>query len=317
MRPDPADDAPTATGAFDWHDTGRRGVVAAAGIVSEIGQQRTLCGHRSPWGVALCKQVEEGTTMANGAADARPPRGRSMRPLAWLATMVPISVAIAWIGVDLEEGGFAPLGLHSLAIGLLLGGATVVALRVTNVASRWAVVVAIVIVAPATACFEHLVAYAHYRANYHRAIESDPRIALVAGDASRPFAPAPLIDYLRARADARSVRLWVLDIVLLATGASLPLLIALRSPYCRPCRAWCRTVRSGPLTAEEVAGWRRQLAIDVPDGATDVRFHAAVCRAGCRHDRMRLSWRDGTCQNQSGWVEGDSMARCDSPTAPA
>ncbi|MFV2067401.1 MAG: hypothetical protein ACC645_10510 [Pirellulales bacterium] len=246
----------------------------------------------------------------------RTPSARSLRLVAWLALMVPLSVAIAWFGVDLEQRGFAPLGLHSLAVGLLLGGAAVVAFRLANVASRRAVMVAIVAVAPATAFLEHVIAYTHYRASYHQAVTSNSQIALLAGRAEGRFMPASFADYLRAQADARSLGLWVLDAALLTSGASIPLLIALRFPYCRACNAWCRTVRSGPLTPDEISAWSRQLATELPPRASDVRYHAAVCRAGCRHDLMRLSWRESKRYVRSDWVEGDSMARHGVAPAP-
>lgn len=142
-----------------------------------------------------------------------------MRFIAWFLPSLLLSVLCAWMSVELQQAGFAPLGVHSVVMGGVLGAAFVglaalVRLRVGRVAR-----IAVCLLAFSTAVLQHVAGYRQYQASFHRVISTEPRASWAA--AASKLQPAGFLSYLRARTTAAHLLLWGLDTVLITLTGSV------------------------------------------------------------------------------------------------
>lgn len=142
-----------------------------------------------------------------------------MRFVAWLLPSLCFCGLCAWLSVNVQQAGFAPLGLHSIAVGVgvasgLLGLAVLARLPFGHTVRMTACLLAF-----HTALLQHVAGYMQYRASFHRVVSSEPRASWAA--AAGQLRPADFAPYLRARISTYHLMLWGLDTVLITLGGSV------------------------------------------------------------------------------------------------
>lgn len=221
----------------------------------------------------------------------------------WLAGAIPMSLAIAWLTVWIEPH-FAPVVVFPLLVGLTLGVALAVWMRLCRMGHRNSVLLGL-LVAAVTLVFGQ-----HYFAYRKTLDQVDDRLAVVLqaqleqgklNNLDLPLPPQSLPDFLRQTADrgrplagymlhgAGVWAWWGLDAALTLAGAAIPVWIALKRPYCPRCRTWFHLIRGGPVdraTACKIAG-RLGLPTASAGAAT---YRLLSCRAGCAKCAFELSW---------------------------
>ncbi len=146
-----------------------------------------------------------------------------MRLVAWLVPSLFLSGLCAWLSVELQQAGMAPLGIHSVAIGGTLGVALVGLAALTRLPVGRAARVSVCLLAFNTSVLQHVAGYMEYCASFHRVISIDPRAswAAVAGE----LQPAGFLSYIRARTTPAYLLLWGLDTLLITLTGSVTFML--------------------------------------------------------------------------------------------
>jgi len=207
----------------------------------------------------------------------------------WSALALPLAVGVAVVSMQLQWHGFAPAGILSVLVGLLLGVLLAWAARRTGMGHRPSGLIATLVMAEIAVASQHAIAYQDYRQAYLAAEQSSPELALV--HASNPdFGPAGPGEFLRAAARGGHGWLWLLDAVLITTTAVCVVNYQLGKPYCDQCRGWYRTIQRGPLAADRAAKLATAIGIDAPSGPQRFRYRLQACPSGCGPTGFELSW---------------------------
>lgn len=124
----------------------------------------------------------------------------------WYLGGLVAAAAIGWAAAKCHSVGWAPVGLISLAAGILLG----------MVLTKWAtksgfvggrqLVVGAILLGIAAVFFEHAWLYVDFRRQWREARYADPQVALF-----RPEAPWSPREYFERELSARRVVLWGVD----------------------------------------------------------------------------------------------------------
>jgi hypothetical protein len=226
--------------------------------------------------------------------------------LRWTGLVVPLAAAIAAVSAHVQQLGFAPLGLFSILVGLLLGAGMAFAALVTNMGHRPSGLAAAVFLALLTALAQHGFAYCRYVAAYRATEQTEARLLLLRQTDS-DFGPAGLSRFLRAGARQGAVWLWLLDATLIVVTSLVVVFVQLRRPYCNACRDWYRVIQSGPLEVDVATRLAAATGIELPAIARSVGYRLLACRSGCHPIGLRLSWiaARGPASSPRVWLDGD------------
>ncbi|MCE5266698.1 MAG: hypothetical protein LLG00_02285, partial [Planctomycetaceae bacterium] len=86
---------------------------------------------------------------------------------------------------------------------------------------------------------------------------------------------------------------WSIDALLVAAGALIVTLLALRVPYCNRCGQWYRTIRNGKIDLVTAARLATLLDVEPPEHPRSARYRLSMCQTGCGPMRCELSWEHG------------------------
>ncbi|NQT39060.1 MAG: hypothetical protein HQ581_16295 [Planctomycetes bacterium] len=244
----------------------------------------------------------------------------------WLSVCLVHGAAVAWLAVSVQHFA-APLVLFPILLGFVLGATGVGLLRVCRTGSRAAALAGVIIAAIVAVAGQHYLCYREVRA---AAAERDTSLResigfrglaeLIQGDLRQ--APDGLLDYMRQQADegrplwgtytATGIAAWaswIVDGLLLLTGALAVVIPALRQPYCRRCGSWFRTVRRGhaaPATASRVA---QLLELAMPASAASARYRMVWCDGGCGPCGFEFRWEHGGDESPAqAWLDPQKRA---------
>jgi uncharacterized membrane protein (UPF0136 family) len=210
----------------------------------------------------------------------------------WTALVLPLAGGVAVASMQVQQRGFAPAGVLSILIGLLLGGLLAWAARLTGMGHRPSGLIAALAVALLTVAGQHAIAYRAYREDSVTFAQSNPQLELVR--ATNPdFGPAGCREFFLAAARGGQGWFWLLDAALIIATTLLVLDFQFRQPYCDRCRSWYRTIRRGPLTPARAAALAAETDIDLPAGPLTFGYRLLACRSGCGPAAFGLSWRSG------------------------
>lgn len=237
--------------------------------------------------------------------EAAPARGGPLLPgrlLAWLAGGLAASAAAGWLAAQVATLR-APLIVFPLILGVVLGLALAGLARLLDFGHRPSLLTgsaALLLVAIGALHYE---GYRQHRRAYERAKaeQSDLKNAeALFGDVAPPesFGAFLVQEAQRGRTlfgsvTARGAWAWVswgADALLALAGTLLVVVPAARQPYCRGCKSWYRTVRSGALSAEAVRRLREGAGLDLPAEVGEARYAMSTCRAGDGPTGLRVSW---------------------------
>jgi hypothetical protein len=139
------------------------------------------------------------------------------------------AVVLAWMSAQVHASGRAPVGLVSIAVGVVVGAifAKVAAARRGDsnspVLSTRRLVVAVTVVALVTVLAQHAFLYGEFRRQWHEARARSPHAALFQSKEFAADSPASPVEYFTREATAESIALWCVDAALVvgAAGATM------------------------------------------------------------------------------------------------
>jgi hypothetical protein len=233
---------------------------------------------------------------AETMTDLPPPAPARFHPwnlMLWTALALPLAAGIAVVSMQVQSHGFAPAGVLSVLVGLLLGILLAWVARLTAMGHRRSGLVAALVAAGITVAGQHQIAYRDYQQAYLAAEQSSPELALVHA-ANPDFGPVGLGEFLRVAARGGHGWLWLLDAILITASTLFVVNCQLRQPYCDQCRGWYRTIQRGPLTPDRAARLATEIGIDLPSGPLRLRYRLQACRSGCGPTGFELSWTSGS-----------------------
>lgn len=244
----------------------------------------------------------------NPSTAPAPARFLPLRFLAWLASGAVVAVVLAWLSLQLQTAGFAPVGLLSLLLGAALGGVLVGLLRLLGIGHRPTLLGGSLLLAFALAGSQHWLAYQADRARFDEALEQHPTFAFAQASGTE-FGARTFGEYLQLEAHAGRRWLWILDAGLIALAAVAIVYRASGRAYCNACRSWYRPIRSGVLRDATAAALAREYALPLPDDTRGVEFQLEHCRTGCGPARLALSWIAGDPPHTSAscWLSRDQL----------
>ncbi|HEV3024196.1 MAG TPA: hypothetical protein VGX76_17085 [Pirellulales bacterium] len=223
---------------------------------------------------------------------------------AWLPSALAAGAAIGCLAV-LVQPHFAPLVLFPLLLGLSLAASLIVGLRVFSVAHAPTAWTGTFLASALVVGGQHYWSYraarnvwAGQQAEFEKARQAFPEIA------NRVLSPPPadVGEYLRTETSrgrellgyrVRGAALWGwwgLEAALVSFAALLPVVWALRQPYCTRCRRWLRTNRRGRVSAAVASELAGRCGLSSPHSAGAADYRVATCRAGCSPSLVELSW---------------------------
>lgn len=138
--------------------------------------------------------------------------GRNPLVTWWIAGAI-AAIAIGWFAALIHASGHAPIGLTSLAVGVVLGAslsALAASQRLTELRPLILGTVALTFI---TVGAEHAWLYRDYCGQWHEARAKSPTVALF-----RPESPPSPREYFSAEARTRAV-LWIADAAMILVAA--------------------------------------------------------------------------------------------------
>ncbi|HUY34472.1 MAG TPA: hypothetical protein VMV69_17135 [Pirellulales bacterium] len=247
-------------------------------------------------------------------------RWQAAAAAAWVPWALLAGAAMGWLAARVQPY-FAPLVVFPVLVGLLLSMALIAGLRVCSLAHAPTTFAGAVLAAVLAVGGQHYWSYraacdaqAGAQANLDKARRAFPDLA---NRLMSPPPPAGTVEYLRAEAD-RGRKLfghrvrgrglwswWALEAVLVFVAAILPLVWALRRPYCIRCHSWHRASRSGRVSAAVASELAHRCGLPCPKSAGGGAFRLLTCRSGCGPSLFELSWADGG-ETGRAWLDADA-----------
>ncbi len=141
---------------------------------------------------------------------------RTTRPAAWtwyVAGAV-AAVTVGYVAAAVNGAGWAPVGLASLGVGVVLGLALAALAAVTRTYGRRQLVVGAAVLALTTVVATHIWLYRGFCDNWHAVRDQSPQLAMF-----RPETPWTPSEYLAHELSAGRATLWAVDAVLVVAAA--------------------------------------------------------------------------------------------------
>ena len=132
------------------------------------------------------------------------------------------AAAIGWLAAICHLGGWAPLGLLSLAVGVGLGFCAAKLAASLGVSCPKRLVVGTLFLALVTVFAEHAWLYRDFRRQWQAERDANPQVAMF-----RPAEPWSPVEYFQREASPTRMALWCLDAALVMTGAVI--VVAIKS----------------------------------------------------------------------------------------
>jgi len=258
--------------------------------------------------------------LATGAGS----RWHAAAAAAWLPWALVSGAAIGWLAQQVQPY-FAPLIVFPLLLGLLLALALISGLQVCSLAHAPTGYAGAVLALALVVGGQHYWSYraarsarAGTQADLEKARRAFPNIAkdLVAPP------PEGVIEFLRAEA-ARGREIfgyrvrgtllwswWVVESVLVLIAAVLPLIWALKRPYCVRCRSWLRGSRSGRVSASAACKLANRCGLPSPKSTSAAAYRLLTCRSGCGPSLFELSWEQGRGTGNA-WLNAEERRAVD------
>ncbi len=153
--------------------------------------------------------------------------GPRERLISWLVMSALATAALAWIAVQLQTAGFAPVVLLPLLTGVAVaasieGLACLAGVRLTRLCLAVACVGGLLVVAA-----EDYIDYCHYQGRYEALLKSSPKMELFRGE-NEPAGPASFGRFMQIRLTESPVW-WTVDAVLTIAAALSWTVFRLRS----------------------------------------------------------------------------------------
>jgi hypothetical protein len=142
----------------------------------------------------------------------------------WYAGSFIAAVSLGWLAASVHATGFAPIGLLSLAFGVLFGIMVTALAGLAGIRCRTRLIIGTVVLALITVFAEHAWLYREFRRQWHEARASSAELAMF-----RPETPSSPSEYFARELAAGRGPLWVLDALLIMLAATTTMLIARRS----------------------------------------------------------------------------------------
>jgi hypothetical protein len=141
--------------------------------------------------------------------------------LRWFLGCTAAATAIGWLSALIDLGGWAPVGLLSLAVGVGLGLCVAKLATVFEVTCRRRLVAGTLLFALVTVFSEHAWLYRDFRRQWQAERDANPQVAMFRS--TEPWSPA---EYFQREASPTRTALWCLDAALIAIGAVTVVAIA-------------------------------------------------------------------------------------------
>jgi hypothetical protein len=141
----------------------------------------------------------------------------------WYAGGAVAAVAIGYFAARFNLWGIAPVGLLSIAVGGVLGGALGGLAAFTGMWCRTRLILGTMLLAMMTVLAEHAWLYRDFRRQWHEARSNSAEVALF-----RPETPWSPVEYFTLEASNGRVLLWALDAVIVTVAAIATIFIVVR-----------------------------------------------------------------------------------------
>jgi hypothetical protein len=132
----------------------------------------------------------------------------------WYVCGLALAAAVGWLAARCHLAGWAPVGILSLAVGIVLGLSVAKLAGVFGVSGRRRLVIGACLIGLAAIFAEHAWLYRDFRRQWREVREANPQVAIF-----RPETPWTPSEYLRFEATGPRVALWCVDAVLVLGGA--------------------------------------------------------------------------------------------------
>jgi hypothetical protein len=255
-------------------------------------------------------------TCANASSRAR--QFRPARFIVWLAVSLAWAAALAWLAVQ-AAAHFAPLLVFPTAVGLLLGWALALALRLTNTVHRPSVLAGTVLAGAVVIVGQH---YASYLTA--RSVEPSAATALAAqafpelGDRLKTHERTFRQFLQDSAAHGQTLGsatlsptgvwlLWGADALMTLAVALFVVRVALRHPFCDACGTWYRVTRAGQTDAATSTALATLSGCKNPSPGA-AKYELANCRGGCGPTAFKLSWSGSGRRSFSTWLDRAALA---------
>jgi hypothetical protein len=224
----------------------------------------------------------------------------------WLPGSLLFGVLAAWLAVDVQRY-FAPLMIFPILVGVGVGVALVLFMRLGQVGNRPTILLGTTLAVVAAVVGQH---YFLYLIEKQREVPSNSAIekakaALPELAAQLPAGPPENFpDYLKQKAKrGRSVyhfearegyawALWAVEGLLTLVAALGVIMPAMRLSFCSRCRSWYRRTRAARFPAEAIKRIAGTLDVDISERVKSGRCRLLACSSGCGPTGCELIWED-------------------------
>ncbi len=237
--------------------------------------------------------------------------------LVWLPGCALLGLLMAWAAV-VARGYAAPLVLFPLVVGVVLGGAVVLLMRVLDVGHRPTIYLGALLACLLTVAGQHHFTFWKVRQVFAQDPEKLLRLQLVAPERVPPERFWEFMTWSASRGlpiagftaqGGWAWLAWSIDGLLVLVPAMILVGATARLPYCDRCRQWYHTVRSGRIDAHTALQACDAVGIALGAGVERVRYRLVVCQGGCGPTGLALSGDDDLGHFSTGIVWLDASLR--------
>jgi hypothetical protein len=249
--------------------------------------------------------------MQNNDANCAKPVGGgpfSLRGVAiWLPGCLLLGGLAAWVAVD-AQFYFAPFLIFPLLVGIGLGAALVLLMRMGQVGHRPTILLGTALAALAAVVGQHYFGFLDAKEHERRQTAAIEKAKAALPDLADRLPPAPaenFCQFMRQQAgrgrsvfnllevrDGGAWALWTVEGLLTLVAALGVVFPAMRLPYCKRCRSWYRAARSARFPAAVIRDIAKILDVETPEKIRSGRCRLLSCASGCGPTGCELSWED-------------------------
>jgi hypothetical protein len=145
--------------------------------------------------------------------------------LIWSVAGAVAAIAIGWLASLIHASGHAPIGLVSLAVGVLLGAILAKLAASQEITSQRRLVIGSVVFAIVTTLAEHTWLYVDFCRQWKASREKSPQVAMF-----RPETPPSPREYVANEWSPQTAAIWSLDAALIVASAVLTMRLLYPTP---------------------------------------------------------------------------------------
>jgi len=259
------------------------------------------------------------TNVSGTVAGPAPGVFRWEKMVFWLPGCGALGLLAAWAAV-VARGYAAPLVLFPLVVGVVLGGAVVLLMRVLDVGHQPTIWLGALLAGLLTVAGQHY--FTFWKVQVQQVFAADPEkvagLLLVAPERVPPGRFWEFMTWSASR--GLSIRgysvqgglawlLWSLDGLLVLVPAMILVGATARLPYCDRCRQWYHTTRTGRIDSETAFQLSAEVETALGAGIERVRYRLLVCQGGCGPTGLVLAGEDADGRFSSGILWLDAAGR--------